>query len=373
MMKEIITESRNAGVSLFVLQCFVDEICGHLDVAKRTVDDCGGDLQSLSEIVTVWGKHANCFIQGYLNTLEPSEINAGTKVSDASVKWEDYWHKYSPSDITKKLHNFGVAVVPTSLDEFITLPEFREVLKAIVEEWGRRKPNVYPRATVLNQNEAIQFCFLYHRRRELKASGLSPEVWFLSFETLLAIVFARNAGKWELPPTFPFSAWVVFLDSRLPHSPKNPAAIVNAILKGNPEAFDVPDPVSLVRSKAFGDRVPTKVEEDAMQLQLSSFNLIQRVERARAAVLSRGRQKGATEESREARRVAVGEIAKEMGETILRLQEELAKQRALLKVQADVPKQVQIIEEPKSLSVNSKPYKVKPKTGRSAKPTKRRF
>ncbi|GAI33966.1 unnamed protein product, partial [marine sediment metagenome] len=254
--------SHKAGVHLYVLECFFDEICAHLTVAKRTVEDCGGDLQALSEIVTIWGKHANCFIQGYLNTLEESEINAAYKVSAASVKWEEYWHKYTPGKLNREINNLGINVVPTSSDkQFTSTPEYKEVLKLIAEEWGRRKSYLYPRATILNQNEAIQFCFLYRRRRERKLSGLSSEIWFLSFETLLAAVYARNASKWQVPPTFPFSAWAAFLDSRLPHAPRNPTAIVNAILKGTPEAFDLPDPIALVRKKAFGNRVPTKVEE----------------------------------------------------------------------------------------------------------------
>jgi len=327
-MRAIIEESRKVGVRLLALECFFDEMCGHLDVAMRTVDECEGDLPALSELVVVWGKHANCFIQGYVNTLDPSELEGGGDASSASVKWADYCQRYTPEHLKEEMKKVGVSVIPLTSDKEPTnSAEYGQVLSLVTAAWNRRSNSRYPRPPVLNRNEAQQFCHVYRRRREMKASGLAPEVWFLSFETVLANVFAQNASKWELPPTFPFSAWVAFLDSRLPWAPKNPAAIVNAILKGNSEAFNLPDPVALVRRKAFGYRVPTKVEEEALQFQLTSFSLIKRVEQARSAVLRRGNLKETTRESREAIKQATGEIAKDLGETIRRLEEQLAKQK----------------------------------------------
>ena len=327
-MRAIIEESRNVGVKLFVLPCFFDEVCGHLDVAMRIVTECEGDLSALSGIVAVWGKHANCFIQGYLNTLDPSELEGGGDVNNASVKWAEYCQRYTPEHLEEEMKKVGVSIIALAPDEEPSNNiEYGQVLYRIKEAWNRRSNYRYPRPEVLSKNEAQQFCYVYQRRTEMKEAGLAPEVWFLSFETVLANVFAQNASKWGLPPTFPFSAWVAFLDSRLPWAPKNPRAIVNAILKGNSEAFNLPDPVMLVRRKAFGSRVPSKVEEDALQFQLTSFSLIQRVERTRSAVLSRGNLKEKGRESRDAIRVATGEIARDLGETISRLQEQLKKQK----------------------------------------------
>jgi len=327
-MRSVIEESRKVGVRLLALECFFDEICGHRDVAMRTVDECDGDLFALSELAVILGKRANCFIRGYLSTLNPSELEGGVDASSASVKWGDYCQRYSPEHLKEEMKNVGILIIPlTSDNEPENRAEYREVLSLVTAAWNRRSTSRYPRAAILNRNEAQQFCYVYRRRREMKAAGLAPEVWFLSFETVLANVFEHNASKWELPPTFPFSAWVAFLDSRLPWAPKNPAAIVNAILKGNAEAFNLPDPVELVRRKAFGDRVPTKVEEEALQFQLSSFALIKKVEQTRAAVLRRGNLKETTRESRETIKEATGEIAKNLGETISRLEEQLAKQK----------------------------------------------
>ena len=327
-MRAIIEESRSVGVKLLALPCFFDEMCGHLDVAMRIVTECEGDLSALSGIVAVWGKHANCFIQGYLNTLDPSELEGGGDANNASVKWAEYCRRYTPEHLKEEMKKVGVSVIVLAPDEEPSnSAEYRQVLHLIEEAWNRRSNYRYLRPPVLSKNEAQQFCYVYRRRREMKDAGLAPEVWFLSFETVLANVFAHSASKWGLPPTFPFSAWVAFLDSRLPWAPKNPAAIVNAILKGNSEAFNLPDPVTLVRRKAFGYRVPSKVEEDALQFQLTSFSLIQRVEQTRSAVLRRGNLKEKARESRDAIREATGEIARDLGETISRLQEQLEKQK----------------------------------------------
>ncbi|MBM2831497.1 MAG: hypothetical protein HW414_549, partial [Dehalococcoidia bacterium] len=215
---------------------------------------------------------------------------------------------------------------------------YPNVLAAIKQEWEKRA-HAWERPPILNENEARQFIHIYRRRADLRSADVAPQVWFLSYETLLANVFRQNARRWEMPPTFPFSAWVAFLDSRLPWVPKDPRAIVNAILKGHSSAFDLPEPVVLVRKKAFGDRVTTKDEEDATQLVLSAFHIVSKVERSRAAVLSRGRRSDAARESIEARKVAVGEISSALQETISSLREQLAKQKTELMQGRAKPKQ----------------------------------
>jgi len=60
---------------------------------------------------------------------------------------------------------------------------------------------------------------------------------------------------------------------------------------------------------------------------LTSFSLIQRVEQTRSAVLRRGNLRETARESRDAIKKATGEIAKELGQTISRLQEQLEKQK----------------------------------------------
>lgn len=373
-MKEIFEETKGTGVRLLVLQCFLNEVCGHLDVAKRIFDESGGDLLALSELVAILGKHANCFIQAYLGSLDPSEIDAGANGNNASLTWDAYCRRYTPQKLREEIHSRGLSLVPfTPGDSLTNRAEYDEVLRLITTEWNRRSIYGSPRPPILNQSEALQFCYIYRRRRQLKASGLAPEVWFLSFETVLANVFKHNVNRWELPPTFPFPAWVAFLDSRLPHAPKNPTAIVHAIVTGISEVFELPDSVALVRKKAFGDRVTTKVEEDALQFELTSYSLISRIERTRAAVLSRGNLRETTAESREARKVATAEIAKDMAETIQRLKKRVLEQEKELLEAKSKTTQPTIPAEKQKTHHNVPPPKRTPKPRSSAHKRRRRF
>jgi len=342
-MNAIIQDSRDAGVKLLVLQCVFDELSAHRDVASRTVYECREDLSRLSELVTVLGMRANCFIQGYLNILSISKDDkaAGSKQTKG-ITWKQYLERYTDSNLGERLEQLGIKIVG-SYERARAGSEYNEILAAIAREWERKLG--FERAPVLNENEAEQFCYIYHRRGELASTDSIPHVWFLSYETVLAKVFEKHPGRWGTPPTFPFSAWVAFLDSRLPWTPKDPSAIVNAILKGHSAAFDLPDPIALVRAKAFGERVTSRDEEEALQVALSGFTLIKRVEKARSAVLSRARLADATRESSEARKAAVAEISTALDEQIVRLREELSKKGAVLhEVEARFHQQRQELE-----------------------------
>jgi len=320
-MRAIIQESRDAGVKLYVIEQMFDEMCGHRDIAVRTFNEYGGDIVGLKELAEVLGKHANCFLQGYINALNPGK--------SVDISWETYLEKYSKGKMREILSQFNVSIISK---EEMGPPgkEYQTVLNGIINERARRARGGN-RASVLNENEAQQFMYIYRRREGQRSAGSSPQAWFLSYETVLAAVFRKNISRWGMPPTFPFSAWVAFLDSRLPFVSKNPKAIVDSILRGYPSAFDLPDPVALVRKKAFGDRVTTLAEEDATQLALSGFYLVKRVEDARNAVLSRSdRFNNAAEESIEARKAAVGEISRALDDTINNLKKQLDEMKAKL-------------------------------------------
>ncbi|MBI4303078.1 MAG: SIR2 family protein [Chloroflexi bacterium] len=326
--KAIIEESRDAGVKLRLIEPIFHEIRGHRDLADRFISDCNGDQPALYEVVDSFGGRANCFLQGFVRVLRAEESSGQpAKPSSLSVSWRQYRAAYADAKLRERLEQLGLSVVEYHENRECSI-EYGPILNAITQQWERRIRGRYERPQVLNENEARQFCHIYARREELRANGGIPQVWFLSHETVLADVFEQNPVKWGTPPTFPFSAWVAFLDSRLPWEPKNPSAIVNAILKGNSLTFELPDPIDLVRKKAFGDRVTTKAEEDAVQLALSGFELVTRVEKSRNAILARGDNIGErTREAGQARKAAVGEISSALNETILRLEHQLAKQR----------------------------------------------
>ncbi|MBI2848542.1 MAG: SIR2 family protein [Chloroflexi bacterium] len=342
--KAVIEESRDAGVKLIVIEAMFHEMCGHRDSADRIVEDCEESFSRLSELVDVLGARANCFVQAYVRILSSSEpTDQGANAGSPSVTWKHYRQRYTDAKLRERLERLGLSII-RSHEDAVCSADYRSVLNAIAEEWAKRSHG-YERPSVLNENEARQFCHVYARRAELGAAGVAPQVWFLSYETVLAKVFERNANKWGMPPTFPFSAWVAFLDSRLPWVPKDPRAIVNAILKGHSSAFALPDPIDLVRKKAFGDRVTTKAEEDAVQLALSGFHLVTRVDRARAAILARGNLRDGAREFEEARKAAVGEIKSALEETISRLQGQLERQqKELLDTRAKLREQQEELE-----------------------------
>jgi len=323
----IVRQSRNAGVKLFVLPEMLNEIEGHRRLALHTVRDSQGELAKLVTLVAVLGRRANCFVGGYLNGLRPSELEQETgNVRDASIRWDRYIAKYAYANLNALLEQYGITVVDGD-PNLLSHPEYARVLQAINTEWKKRGRG-HERPSVLNEDEARLFCHIYQRRGELAAEHKPAQVWFLSYETVLEKVFERDARRWGMPPTFPFSAWVAFLDSRLPWAHKDPGAVVRAILIGYSSAFDLPDPVSIVRKKAFGERVPTAVEENALQLATSGFELMKTFERARRSIMARSNVDTATLESAKALRAATGEIESILARDIDRLHAQLDQERA---------------------------------------------
>jgi hypothetical protein len=353
----IIQQSKDAGVSLFVWRDMLNEVEAHRDLADGIVRDCHGNIGKLVTLVEVLDKRANCFLQGYLNILTVPELaDAKADVRHASVPWEAYLDAYKFANLLDKLDDVGIKVIAAE-DGPVVDPDYKQVLSAIADEWKKRRHGD-ERPPVLNENEARLFCHIYRRRSQLAAEARPVEVWFLSYETVLEKVFQRNPGRWGMPPTFPFAAWVAFLDARLPWVHKDPGAIVRAILIGYSSAFDLPDPVALVRKKAFGDRVPTHVEEEALQLAASGFQIMKAVERARSAILARSNLAAATRKSGEAMSTVTGEISATLAQDIERLHEQLARQQARAEEAEAKLRQQQ--------RHTSGPAKPRPKSGASA-------
>ena len=78
----------------------------------------------------------------------------------------------------------------------------------------------------------------------------------------------RNPQLWRKPATFPVSAWASFLDARMVSEHKNRKDILNAILKGNSTAYNLPDTIALVKRKAFEHRVLSDAEYEALNLSM---------------------------------------------------------------------------------------------------------
>jgi hypothetical protein len=304
----VVEESRRAGVQLLALRPIFNEVRAHRELARRDLRELGGHIEHVAAMVTALGGRANVFLQGYVASASP----------EAEASWQEYLARYSDTEIADALRRAGIDIREphsgsTEGDLFV------EALTAIRNAWLRKLG--YDREEVLNVNEAIQVCHIYFRRQALGGSG--SHIWFLSNETVLQHVFERQPSRWMLPATFPYSAWVAFLDSRMPHSATDPRAVVRAILRGQTTAFDLPTPVALVRQRAFGDRVTTRDEEEALDFALSDFSLMRRVERAQRAVQRRGRSLEMTSEFRAASQAAVADISAAIGSHLERLRNAL--------------------------------------------------
>lgn len=313
--RAVVEESRRAGVMLAVLTPILNEVNSHRELARRDLRDLGGDIKQLSTLAGALGSRTNVFIQGFLRYRPSGTIGA-------RPEWREYLGHYTERAIEAKLAALDVAIVEPETDANAG-PLYSDALAAIRSEWLRKLGR--PRDDILNIHEAVQICHIYLRR------GRSPEkrdhIWFLSNETVLQHVFERDPARWLLPATFPYSAWVAFLDSRMPHGAQDPAAIVRAILRGRAEAFELPSPVTLIRQRAFGDRVTSREEEDALGFAASDFALMKRVEEAQRAVFRRADASTTSRRLAEARQEAVAEVSGALDAEIARLREELTRAR----------------------------------------------
>jgi len=286
-VRDILEASRAAGVKLFVTRAMFDEIVGHRGGAQRTAEENQGSIPDLMLFAETYGLRSNCFIQGYISSLSIAERREGRAAGGSDLaSWRSYIAKYAQDRIADTIEGFGIEVVSPRLSEPLR-SDYDYILQAISDEWASR-PWAGDRAPILNENEATQFLYIYQRRSELAQRGSPPEVWFLSNETLLARVFRRDAGRWEMPPTFRFSAWAAFLNARLQVSSRNPRAVVSVMLKANSSAFDLPDAETFVRRRLVGERVATRVEAEAINVLMSAHGVVTGLDQALAAVRRRG-------------------------------------------------------------------------------------
>jgi predicted nucleic acid-binding protein len=313
--KAVIEQSRRAGVHLCVLTSILNEVTSHREIARKDIRDLGGDLQKIAEIANALGPRTNVFLQGLLNAPVTGAIGARQDPNN-------YLGEYSNRKIQEDILAYGIEILEPDRSA-TTGPLYAEALTAIRDEWRTRTGHY--REDVLNVHEAAQLCHIYVRRE--RAPERRNHVWFLSNETVLQRVFERQPSRWLLPATFPYSAWVAFLDSRLQGVAHDPGAIVRAILKGRGDAFELPSPAVLIRQRAFGDRVTSAAEEEALEFAMSDFALMRRVEEAQRTVQRRGRQEDEPAVLGLARDEAVAEISGALDAEIARLHGELDRAR----------------------------------------------
>jgi predicted nucleic acid-binding protein len=311
--RSVVQESIGLGVQLAVLTPILNEVLSHREQARREFAAFRGNAAHLRELAEALGLRTNVFVQGWLGAVPSGTV--GTV-----VEWRDYMAKYSDDSLVARLEECGVAVVEPDADTD-SGPLYADALTEIRNAWLLRQGR--DRDDILNVHEAVQVCHIHLRR------GNSPEnrdhIWFLSNETVLQKVFERRPAKWGLPPTFPYSAWAAFLDTRLPFVSKDPRSIVVAITRTQTEAFGLPNPAALVRRRAFGDRVTSRAEEEALEYALSDHNLMLRVETAQRDVVRRGREPGAAKDLAEAQNAAVAEISNALDAQMTRLNDALGR------------------------------------------------
>lgn len=313
--KAVIDETIGAGVRLCVLPQFINEVVSHRNGARRELDEFAGDAKALGHLAEVLGPRTNVFVQGYLGQRSGGSIGQ-------MMPWQKYLAQYTNNEILAAIHASRIEVVEPDA-EATEGQLFADALVLIREEWRRKMGG--PREEVLNNHEAVQFAHIYSRRRT--APEGQSHIWFLSNETVLQRVFQREPEKWLLPATFPYSAWVAFLNSRLIHGADDPGAIVRAILKGRPQAFELPSPVAIVRDKAFAGRVPSPAEEEALSYSFSDFSVMKRLEAAQRALSRRGQRGRPAREYSDARQEAVAEVSSALDAQIGRLRSELDQAR----------------------------------------------
>ena len=314
--RSVVEESLRAGVKMVVLTPLLNEVHSHRELARRDLRDLGGDFKQLSAIAGALGSRTNVFIQGFLRYRPHGIIGA-------QADWREYLGQYTERAIEAKLAGLGISIVPPEA-EADAGPLYADALAAIRSEWYRKLGR--PRDDILNVHEAVQICQIYLRRE--RSPDRRGHIWFLSNERVLQHVFEREPAKWLLPATFPYSAWVAFLDSRMPHGARDPGAIVKAILRGRAEAFELPTPIDLIRQRAFGDRVTSHEEEEALGFATSDFALMKRVEEAQRAVFRRADTGRTARRLAAARQEAVAEVSGALDAEITRLRGELTRARA---------------------------------------------
>ncbi len=303
----IIKTSKEAGANLFVIKDIFEEVSGHRGVANKISKDCNGDVKSLSLHAELFGYRTNCFVQGYLNKKR------------AAITWNEYISKYTDQKLERLLQDFDINLVVVNVTD---VGLYKNVLSTIKSEWNI-KGGIQGRHDKLDEDEAKQFLHIHQRRMELLSSNKKDDVWFLSYETVFEKVYMRNPQLWRKPATFPVSAWASFLDARMTSEHKNRKDILNAILKGNSTAYNLPDTIALVKRKAFEHRVLSDAEYEALNLSMTGWNIVDRLERAKSALLKRANSDTA-QEFKLARQDIVSDIDSELNKKIEYLNKQLA-------------------------------------------------
>lgn len=301
----IVSSSQEAGATMYVLNDILNEVFGHRNVARKIFEEYRGEIENLTIYANSLGFRANCFIQGYL--LQNSN-------------WGDYINRYNDSKIQSIINEIGIKIVGAENFDKTT---FNYVLKTIRDEWNERLGGIDSRNDKLNIDEAEQFCQIYNRRREMNNEGKGDNAWFLSYETVFEKVYHINPTKWGKPPTFPLSAWASFLDSRILFEHKNPKAILTAILKGNSSSYNLPDPVELVKEKAFGKSIFSEDQYEALHNTINDGKIFSRFEKAVKDIATRKQKISFIQEYKEASQAIIAEIDSQLGEKIKLLERQL--------------------------------------------------
>ncbi len=325
-LSAMVNATHRAGVKICVLNPMLQEVRAHRLVAQRDFDGEQGDLEKLGLYVDIQGKTANCYVQGYVRQYRFREGQTARDVEDSSSEvgraaWNSYLAQYSDAHIQEIVRGLGIEVVNCTKDDKPT-DRYADVLQAITEEWTKKR--AYYRAQVLNENEALQFLHIYHRRREMQNLGDAPEAWFLSNETVLEKVFVRASTRWGTPPTFPVSAWAGFVNSGIGWGDANRRLIVDAVAKGRSSAFALPDARDIIQKRAFGSRVPTLVEEQALEASLSDFVRGKKLDQALDDIRTRHYETGPAKGVRE----MIGEIDYRLNREIEHLRSSLEQETA---------------------------------------------
>lgn len=307
-ISNIINASKEAGTALFSIEDIVEEVIGHREVAREIYKEYRGDIEALSIYVDLNGpQRANCFIQGYLNALNNKSIN-----------WPTYINNYTDTKIFDALTKEGISRTKVSI-EAKERETYEEILKTI-RSLRKSDPSRFDK---LNIDEAKQFYQIYKRRKEISLDGLEGNVWFLSHETVFEKIYQTNPSRWGKSPTIPLSAWASFLEAHLLFEHSNRKNMLTAILKGNSRARSLPDPVALVRKKAFGNRILSKWEHDALQIAVTDGTIFNKFESAKKAITSRIQRAEAIPDYKEISDNIVAEINSVLTEKIVALQKKI--------------------------------------------------
>jgi small-conductance mechanosensitive channel len=90
----------------------------------------------------------------------------------------------------------------------------------------------------------------------------------------------------------------------------------------------LPTPVGIIRQRAFGDRITSREEEDALNFAASDFAMMKRVEDAQRAVFRRAGAKATSQRMANAWQEAVAEVSGALDAEIVRLRGELTRAKA---------------------------------------------